>query len=60
MAVDREVAALADLAEDPGCDIRQLDLESGAPWALGGGYDAIVVTNYLHRPLFPQIAAARL
>src|SRR5690348_3488434 len=58
VAVDRDVAALADLAGDPGCVIRQLDLETGDRWALGGGYDAIVVTNYLHRPLFPEIAAA--
>ena len=25
---------------------------------LGGGFDGIVVTNYLHRPLFAPIAAA--
>jgi hypothetical protein len=27
-------------------------------WPLGGRYDGIVVTNYLHRPLLPAIAAA--
>jgi hypothetical protein len=26
--------------------------------ALGSGYDGIVVTNYLHRPLFPVLAEA--
>lgn len=30
----------------------------GAAWPLGGRYDGIVVTNYLHRPLLPAIAAA--
>ena len=28
------------------------------PWPLGTGYDGIVVTNYLHRPLLPAIAQA--
>jgi len=58
VAVDRDIEALRDLAGDPACEIRQLDLETGAPWALGDGFAGIVVTNYLHRPLFPAIAAA--
>jgi hypothetical protein len=41
-----------------GCEVRQIDLETGAPWVLGTGYDGIVVTNYLHRPLLPAIAEA--
>jgi len=56
-AVDRDVSALLPVA-GPSCEVRQLDLETGMPWPLGGGYDGIVVTNYLHRPLFPAIAAA--
>lgn len=56
-AVDREVSALATLA-GPDCEIREIDLETGAPWPLGGGYDGIVVANYLHRPLLPAIAGA--
>lgn len=56
-AVDRDVAALRALA-GPGCKVVELDLETGAPWPLGGGYDGIVVTSYLHRPLFPAIADA--
>jgi SAM-dependent methyltransferase len=54
MAVDRNVEALHALA-GARCSVRELDLESGAPknvlGELGGGYDGIVVTNYLHRPL---------
>jgi SAM-dependent methyltransferase len=53
-AVDRDAAALRALD----CEAVELDLETGAPWSLGGGYDGIVVTNYLHRPLLPAIAAA--
>jgi len=34
------------------------DIEGG-PWPYAGRrFDAIVVTNYLHRPLFPRLAAA--
>jgi hypothetical protein len=36
----------------------EIDLESGAGWPLGGGYDGIVVANYLHRALFPALAGA--
>jgi SAM-dependent methyltransferase len=56
-AVDRDVSALLALAR-PRCEVRQIDLETDAPWALDGGYDGIVATNYLHRPLLPEIARA--
>jgi SAM-dependent methyltransferase len=56
-AVDHDISALQTLA-GPRCEVRQVDLETGAPWALGDGYDGIVVTNYLHRPVFPAIANA--
>jgi SAM-dependent methyltransferase len=52
------VGGLAGLAEVEGGTFVALDLEAGAPWALGGGYDGIVVTNYLHRPLFPVLSRA--
>jgi SAM-dependent methyltransferase len=56
-AVDRDIAALRPLA-GPRCDVMEIDLETGAPWPLGGGYDAIVVTGYLFRPLLPAIGDA--
>jgi SAM-dependent methyltransferase len=59
-AVDRDIAGLRPLAGGK-CDVRALDLEIGAPEStLGslGGFDGIVATNYLHRPLFAPIAAA--
>lgn len=64
-AVDRDIAGLRALAGGK-CEIRAIDLEAGletgvpddALRPLGGGYDGIVVTNYLHRPLFASIAAA--
>ena len=58
LAVDRDAAALAPLAGRPGIETAFLDLESGE-WPLAGErFDAIVVTNYLHRPLFPHLLAA--
>jgi SAM-dependent methyltransferase len=54
-AVDRDVSALAFL---PGVLIRQADLEN-EPWPYpAGGFDGIVVTNYLYRPLFPRLLEA--
>jgi SAM-dependent methyltransferase len=59
VAVDRDATALrARFAEDRACTIVELDLEDGQPWRLGGGFDAVVVTNYLHRPLLPMLADA--
>ena len=50
-AVDRDVSALSDV---PGnVRVLEADIESG-PWPYAGRrFDAIVVTNYLHRPLLP-------
>jgi SAM-dependent methyltransferase len=56
-AVDRDIEGLRTFAGDK-CEIRAIDLETDAKWPLGGGYDGIVVTNYLHRPLFASIGAA--
>src|SRR5205823_271699 len=56
-AVDREIGGLQPFA-GANCEVCALDLESGVPWRLGGGYDGIVVTNYLRRPLFAPIAGA--
>ena len=58
LAVDRDAAALAKLDEVGGIATRLLDLEAGA-WPLASvRFDAIVVTNYLHRPLFPFLITA--
>ena len=58
-AADRKVAELqAQFAATPQCQIVAVDLENGEPWRLGGGYDGIVVSLYLHRPLFATLADA--
>ncbi|HET9664253.1 MAG TPA: class I SAM-dependent methyltransferase [Burkholderiales bacterium] len=57
-AVDRDAAALAELASAPGITTRCADLEGG-PWPYAGEtFAGIVVVNYLHRPLFPHLLAA--
>jgi SAM-dependent methyltransferase len=57
-ALDRDVSGLQDLAGQD-IEIVSADLEDGSPWPLGSRvFDSIVVTNYLHRPLFPHLAGA--
>lgn len=54
-AVDRDAEFLAGLEGLPGVTTRQADLEGG-PWPYyGRGFDGIVVTNYLWRPLLPAL-----
>jgi SAM-dependent methyltransferase len=58
VAVDRDAGALARLEGVPGVTTACADLEGG-PWPLPGRtFDAVVVANYLHRPLFPAIREA--
>jgi SAM-dependent methyltransferase len=57
-AVDAEEAMAAALAGLPGIRFLCADLEAG-PWPYPGRrFDAIIVTNYLHRPLFAQLIDA--
>lgn len=45
-------------AHSPSARIVQADIEN-APWPLKGeAFDVVVVTNYLWRPLFPQLVAS--
>ncbi|WP_233830831.1 class I SAM-dependent methyltransferase [Paraburkholderia sp. ZP32-5] len=55
-ALDRDAAALDMLRDAPLVTPVVADLE-GAPWPLpaGAAFAAVVVTNYLHRPLFPHL-----
>lgn len=56
-AVDRNEALLETLREVPGITTRCADLEGG-PWPYNGyRFAGIVVTNYLWRPLMPQLMA---
>jgi SAM-dependent methyltransferase len=58
LAVDRDAVALATLTGITGIEILHADVE-GAPWPFRGQrFDAIVVSHYLHRPLFRDLRAA--
>jgi hypothetical protein len=55
-ALDRDPDRQPDA---PGLDKIRADLETGGPWPLGAQrFDLVVVTNYLHRPMLPDIVGA--
>ena len=58
-AADRNVSSLAALPlsgqERKSLEILECDLESGSFPLAGRSFGAVVVTNYLHRPLFPAL-----
>lgn len=55
-AVDIDVSGVRDIST-PNLTILEADLE-GAPWPLENhAFGTIIVTNYLHRALFPHISA---
>lgn len=54
-AVDRDAAALASLRTVAAVVVADIE---GGPWPVDGrSFDAVVVTNYLWRPLLPAIVA---
>jgi SAM-dependent methyltransferase len=57
VAVDRDTTGLTGLGK--GVEVVAADLEGGAPWPLGARrFAGVVVTNYLHRPLFGALIGA--
>jgi len=59
VACDRDAGQLDSLAGVQGVEQLQVDLESGSGWPFQARvFDGVVVTNYLHRPLFASIASA--
>jgi SAM-dependent methyltransferase len=58
-ALDRDLSRLAVARNEPGFTALEVDLEDGGPWPLEGRtFGAVVVTNYLYRPLFPALMAS--
>lgn len=58
LGVDRDPAALAESTGVAGVETLCAELE-GSAWPLAGRqFDGIVVTNYLHRPLWQPLLAA--
>lgn len=59
VAIDRDVSGLSDLVGTPELEVIPADLEDGGPFPTGERrFAAVVVTNYLHRPLLPAIVHA--
>jgi SAM-dependent methyltransferase len=59
VAVDRDLSGIADLTERSRLERVEADLEVETPFALAGRrFAAVVVTNYLYRPLTPSLVAA--
>jgi SAM-dependent methyltransferase len=55
-AIDREIGGLPAAAT---IEVIRADLEDGSPWPLTHRtFGAVVVTNYLHRPLMPALLDA--
>jgi len=58
VAVDRDTKSLADFKTSDRLQVVTADLEA-APWPFPGRqFAGVVVTNYLHRPLFPGLVQA--
>lgn len=57
--LDRDISSITDMASDEMVEIIATDLEDGRPWPLAGRlFDAIVVANYLYRPILPNIISS--
>jgi SAM-dependent methyltransferase len=58
-AIDRDISRLGDLARRQNVEAIETDLEAGAPFPLAGRqFGAVIVTNYLWRPILPGLYAA--
>lgn len=58
VGVDRDDKVSAAVKGLDGVEVRVADIEA-APWPLPpGGFDGVVVTNYLHRPIFRDLIGA--
>ena len=57
--VDRDTEGVTDLAGDPRAEVLEFDLELGRAWPLPERrFAAVIVVNYLYRPLFPWLIQA--
>ena len=58
VGVDRDAGATGAAGGMQRIEIHVADIESG-PWPFAPGrFDGVVVTNYLHRPIFPSLIEA--
>ncbi len=59
LLLDIDLSGVADLQGQPNVELLAADLENGNPWPLENRqFGAVIVTNYLWRPLFPHLIRA--
>ncbi len=59
LAVDRDLSRIRGLDVQGDFRTREIDLEDGSPFPFApDSFDGVVVTNYLFRPILPQIVQA--
>lgn len=59
VALDRDVSGVTDQRGDARVEIIEADLEDGTPFPLGARrFGAVVVTNYLYRPILDDLVGA--
>ncbi len=57
--IDRDLSKAARFKGLPGIQLIEADLEGGSPLPFRGSrYDGVIVTNYLWRPILPDVVAA--
>jgi len=57
--LDRDITKVVDMASIEDVEIVARDLESGRSWPLAGRqFDAVIVVNYLYRPILPALVAS--
>jgi SAM-dependent methyltransferase len=58
-ALDKDISNISDLTSNQNVNLVQADLEIAAPWPFPDKqFSGIIVTNYLHRPLFLILSEA--
>lgn len=58
VGVDRDLSGVADLRDSPRVELIEADLEIGEPFPFRGRtFSGVIVTNYLWRPILPNIIA---
>lgn len=56
--IDRDISRALPLADNPALTLIEADLEAGSPFPLRGErFDGVIVTNYLWRPILPDIVS---
>ena len=59
VGIDRDISQASPYSQAPNLQLIEADLEHGGPFPLRGEvFDGVIVTNYLWRPLLPDIVAA--